>query len=347
MRAWRVHGVGEPSETLVLEDVPAPTAADLAGLSMGLAGWEPVRAGRPPFTDWVLMEMAVAALALPDVTTSRGTYPVPVARPYIPGQEGVGVVTDAAPARRHLIGARVAAVTMQPWGSLAETSVGISSIFPVPDGMNDEQASGFVIPAHTAYHAAVRRGGVTAGETAVVLGAAGGVGSGLVQICLAQGARVIGVVGGPEKVAFCRSLGAEAVDHTAGDATDAVRSLTGGRGADVVLDPVQGEMGVAARQLLVPGGRHVLCGHAGGLVAHDPHFYLYNHTLVGATLGSYPREEMQRIHSETHAALSALLADGRYRPTVTRCVPFEDVPAALTDLADRRSLGRTAVRVRG
>src|SRR5579862_1653549 len=347
MRAWRVHGVGEPQDTFVLEDIPAPDAADLAGMSMGLAGWEPVGEGRPPFTDWVLMQMTVAALALPDVTTSRGTYPVPVARPYVPGQEGVGTVIDAAPGRRDLVGKRVVAVTMQPWGSLAEQSVGISTIFEVPDGMTDLQASGFLIPAHTAYHAAVRRGGVARGETVVVLGAAGGVGAALVQICLARGARVVGVVGSAEKVAFCESLGAEAVDHSAGDFAMPVRRLTGGRGVDAVLDPVQGDMGVAARALLVPGGRHVLCGHAGGLTPHDPHFYLYNHTLVGATLGSYPREEMQRIHAETQDALARLLAEGRYHPTVTRCVGFDDVPEAIADLAARRTIGRVAVRVSG
>ncbi|HVM64394.1 MAG TPA: zinc-binding dehydrogenase [Acidimicrobiales bacterium] len=345
MRAWRVHSFGEPAETLVLEDVPAPTPSDLSALSMGLAGWEPAGDGRPPFTDWVLLEMSVAALALPDVTTSRGTYPVPVARPYIPGQEGVGVVIDAAPGRQALVGRRVVAVTMQPWGSLAERSVGISTIFEVPGGMTDEEAAGFLIPAHTAYHAAVRRGGVAQGETVAVLGAAGGVGAALVQISLAQGARVIAVVGNAEKVAFCEALGAEAVDHSSTDFVAAARALTGGRGVDVVLDPVQGEMGIAARSLLLPDGRHVLCGHAGGLVPHDPHFYMYNHTLVGATLGSYPRDEMQRIHAETHAALSRMLSEGSYRPTVTRCVPFDAVPAALTDLAARRSVGRIVVRV--
>ena len=113
----------------------------------------------------------------------------------------------------------------------------------------------------------------------------------------------------------------------------------------MILDPVQGEMGVQARSLLAPDGRHVLCGHAGGLVPHDPHFYMYNHTLVGATLGSYPRPEMQRIHAETQAALLELLAAGRYRPTVTRCVAFDEVPAALTDLAERRTTGRVVVRI--
>jgi NADPH2:quinone reductase len=255
------------------------------------------------------------------------------------------VVIDAAPGRRDLLGKRVAAVTIQPWGSLAPVSVGISTIFEVPAGMTDEQAAGFLIPAHTAYHAAIRRGRVTSGETVAVLGAAGGVGSAIVQLCVAQGARVIAVVGGDEKIAFCQKLGAEAVDHTGGNFVAAVRELTDGRGVDAILDPVQGDMGVAARTLLVPDGRHVLCGHAGGLVPHDPHFYMYNHTLVGATLGSYPREEMQRIHAETHAALVRLLAEGRYRPTVTRCVEFDDVPSALTDLAARRTTGRVVVRV--
>jgi NADPH2:quinone reductase len=345
MRAWRVHDVGEPRDVFVVDEIPEPTADDLMGLGMGLAGWVPLVPGAEPFTDWVIMRMTVAALALPDVTMCRGTYPVPVARPYVSGQEGVGVVVDAAPARRDLIGRRVAAVTMQPFGSLAPVSVGISTMYAVPDAMSDEDAAGFLIPAHTAYHAAVRRGKVAEGETVVVLGAAGGLGSALVQLAVAQGARVIAVVGGPDKVAFCESLGAEGVDHRDGDFVDAVRRVTAGRGVDVVLDPVQGEMGAHARTLLAPDGRHVLCGHAGGLVPHDPHFYMYNHTLVGATLGSYPRDEMRRIHAETHAALADLVTAGRHRPTTTRCVAFDEVPAALTDLAERRTTGRVVVRV--
>jgi NADPH2:quinone reductase len=345
MKAWRIHGFGEPEDTFVVDDVPEPTPAELSSMSMDLSGWVPVGPGREPFVDWVLLHMLVGALALPDVTMSRGTYPVPVARPYTSGQEGVGVVVDAAPARRSLLGKRVAAVTMQPWGSLAPVSIGVSTIFEVPEGMTDEEAGGFLIPAHTAYHAAVRRGRVRAGETVAVLGAAGGLGSALVQICRAQGARVIAVVGNAEKAAFCARLGAEPVDHSAGDFVAAVRELTEGRGVDVIVDPVQGESGAAARAFLVPDGRHVVCGHAGGLVPHDPHFYLYNHTLVGATLGSYPRAEMTRIHAETHAALMELVTAGRYRPTVERCVDFDEVPAALADLAARRTTGRVVVRI--
>jgi NADPH:quinone reductase len=345
MQAWRVHGFGEPGDVVVLDDVPAPTPDDLAGLGMDLSGWVPLAEGQQPFTDWVLLDMTVAGLALPDVTMARGTYPVPVRRPYTTGQEGVGVVVDAAPGRRDLIGKRVAAVCIQPFGSLAPVSVGISTIFEVPDGMSDEDGAGFVIPAHTAYHAVHRRGRVQAGETVAVLGAAGGLGSAIVQLCVAAGARVIAVVGGADKVAFCTELGAEAIDHRDGGVVAAVRAVTGGRGVDVIVDPVQGEAGAELRGALVPDGRHVLCGHAGGLVPHDPHFYMFNHSLVGATLGSYPRDEMARIHAETGAALAELVASGRYRPLVTRCVDFADVPAALTDLAERRTTGRVVVRI--
>lgn len=345
MQAWRVQGVGEPGDQLVLDDIPEPTGADLEQLGMDLSGWVPLAPGAAPFTDWVILRMTVAALALPDVTMCRGTYPVEVRRPYTSGQEGVGTVIDAAPERRELLGKQVSAVTIQPFGSLAPVAVGISSIFEVPETLSDEEAAGFVIPAHTAYHAVHRRGQVRAGEIVVVTGAAGGLGSAIVQLSVAAGARVFAVVGGPEKAAFCRELGAEPIDHKVEDVVTEVRARTDGRGADVIIDPVQGEAGAQLRGALAPDGRHVLCGHAGGLVPHDPHFYMYNHTLVGATLGSYPRPEMQRIHAETHAALSELLADGRYRPLVTRCVDFADVPGALEDLAARRTMGRVVVRI--
>ena len=345
MQAWRVHRHGEPAEVLELDEIPAPTATDLEGLAMHMSGWVPVGPGVEPFTDWVILRMTVAALALPDVTMARGTYPVPVAMPYVSGQEGVGVVTDAAPARRDLLGKRVAAVCIQPFGSLAPVSVGISTMFEVPDSMSDEDAAGFMIPAHTAWHAVHRRGHVQPGETVGVLGAAGGLGAAIVQLCVAAGCDVVAVVGGAEKAAVVEELGARAVDHAAVDAVEGVRAATDGRGLDALVDPVQGETGARLRDLLVPDGRHVLCGHAGGLIAHDPHFYVRNHTLIGATLGGYPRQEMRRIHEETHSAIEALVAEGRYRPLVSRCVDFADVPAAVTDLAERRTWGRVVVRI--
>src|SRR3954462_4242838 len=247
MQAWRVHRHGEPAEVLVLDEIPAPTADDLTGLGMHMSGWVRVGPGVEPFTDWVILRMTGAALALPDVTMARGSYPVPVAMPYVSGQEGVGVVTEASPMRRDLLGKRVAAVCIQPFGSLAPVSVGISTMFEVPDSMSDEDAAAFMIPAHTAWHAVHRRGRIEAGETVVVMGAAGGLGAAIVQLCVAARCEVLAVVGGSEKAAGGEGLGARPIDHSAGDVVETIRAATGGRGVDVIVDPVQGEVGARVR----------------------------------------------------------------------------------------------------
>lgn len=369
MRAWVVRSDGEPADVFRCEDWPEPTPDALRGAKMDLAGWvvdpavlgvdDPAEralyerrrdavAARPEYEDWVLLRVDVAALALPDVTMARGTYPVRVGRPYISGQEVVGVVTDAPPSRAALIGRRVVAVTMQPWGGLAPVSVGIGPVFEVPDAMSDTDAAGFVIPAHTGYHVAIRRGRVAAGERVVVLGAAGGLGSAMVQLAVAHGAEVVAVVGSDDKAEFVRGLGAQhAVVHRGGDVATAVREVIGAQPVHVVLDPVQGEMGPQARRLLVPDGRWVLCGHAGGLRPIDPGFYMANHTLVGATLGGYARDVMRAMETETQDAVTALWQQGRFRPVTTAEIGFDDVPRALTDLAARRTHGRVVVRLTG
>ena len=368
MRAWVVHGDGEPEDVFRASEVAEPTPDLLQGAKMDLAGWvvDPAIVGvddtterdlydrraqavaaRPPYEDWVILDVAVAALALPDVTMARGTYPVRVARPYVSGQEVVGVVRDAPPHRAELIGRRVVAVTMQPWGGLAPVSVGIGPVFEVPDEMSDTDAAGFVIPAHTGYHVAIRRGGVAMNERVVVLGAAGGLGSAMVQLCVAHGAEVVAVVGSETKAAFARELGAQhVVVHQGDEVTVAVRAELGDAPVHVVLDPVQGAMGADARRLLAPDGRWVLCGHAGGLRPIDPSFYMANHTLVGATLGGYSRDVMRAMESETQTAVIDLWRRGLFRPVTTAEIGFDDVPAALTDLAARRSHGRVVVRMR-
>ena len=367
MLAWVVRGDGEPADVLACEEVPAPDPTLLAGLKLDLAGWvtdpallgsdEPAEqqlfarrsasvAERPPYEDWVLLRVHVGALALPDVTMARGTYPVRVARPYITGQEAVGEVIAAPPGTADLVGRRVVAVTMQPWGALAPVSIGVGPVFEVPEGMSDSDAAGFVIPAHTGYHVVIRRGRVRAGERVVVLGAAGGLGSAMVQLAAARGAEVVAVVGDTGKAAYARSLGAaHAAVHGGGDVAAAVRDEIGGAPVDVVLDPVQGEMGARARSLLRPDGRWVVCGHAGGLRPIDPHFYMANHTIVGATLGGYPRDVMRAMEAEAQAAVVAWWHEGRFRPVTTEVVPFAAVPDACTALAARRTHGRVVVQV--
>jgi NADPH2:quinone reductase len=348
LRAWRVHEFGEPADVFVREDVDEPTPSSLASMGMSLGGWVPLEEAPYPVTpDWAIVDMRAAALALPDVTMARGTYPVPVPRPYISGQEGVGIVREASAALTHLVGTRVVGVFIQPWGSLAEVAVAIApSIMPAPGALDDLDAAAFVIPAQTAYHAVIRRGGVQAGETVLVTGAAGGLGSACVQLAVARGAHTIAAVGSADKAAHCRALGAEfTVDHSTHDVVDGVQALVGERGLDVIVDPVQGPMGARLRQLLAPDGRHILCGHAGGLEPIDPHFYVANVTLVGATLGGYRPDVMAAMFAEATSELLAMLDAGTFRPTTTQVVEFEDVPEVLTAMAERRTIGRPVVRL--
>jgi NADPH2:quinone reductase len=143
-----------------------------------------------------------------------------------------------------------------------------------------------------------------------------------------------------------RELGANAViDHRTQDVAVELRKLSGGRGVDAIIDPVQGAGAKARRGGLRVGGRHVLCGHAAGLAQHDPDFYLYNHTLVGVNLGGYGAPEMMRMFKETQTAVARWMAEGLYRPNPAEVIGFEDVPAAITALANRDTVGRICVRI--
>lgn len=348
MRAWRVHDVGEPEDVFVLEDADEPTVAGLAEMGMSMGGWVPLAEAPYKVTpEFAILDMRAAALALPDVTMARGTYPVPVPHPYISGQEGVGIVRATSPGLAHLVGTRVVGVCIQPWGSLADVAVAIApSIAPAPAALDDIEAAAFLIPAHTAYHAVIRRGEVCAGETVLVTGAAGGLGSACVQLAAARGARVIVTVGNADKARHCSALGAaDTVDHSMVDVVAGITELVGDRGLDVVIDPVQGPDAPRLRTLLKPDGRHVLCGHAGGLEPIDPHFYVANVTLVGATLGGYPPDVMAEMFAEANAELGVMLEAGTFRTTATQVVDFDDVPQVLAEMAARRTIGRPVVRI--
>ena len=233
--------------------------------------------------------------------------------------------------------------TPQPFGSFAPRAVMFPPVlYEVPDALSDADAAGFVIPSHTAYHAVHRRGQVRAGETVLVLGAAGGVPSSAVQLAAAAGCRVIAVAGGAEKVAFCRELGAQiAIDHQREDFVAAVVREVGPAAVDAIIDFVQGEPGKRARPLLAVEGRHVLAGHAAGLIAiHPNEFYLQNWTLVGTCMGAGYGARGLELEEAAHAHVMALFAAGRYRATTTRVIGMREIPAALADLHERRTCGR-------
>jgi NADPH2:quinone reductase len=348
MRAWVVRGEGQPWEVFRAEEVAEPSHAAMERYALDLEGLRERRAGEAAWPHYVFLRVATAGLAWPDVTMATGEYPVRVPRPYVSGQEAVGVVEDASPSLRHLVGKRVVAFTPQPFGSFATCCVGTApTVWECPERLSDEEGAAFLIASHTAYHAVHRRGGVRAGETVLVLGAAGGVPSAAVQLAAAAGARVIALAGGEEKVAFCRGLGADvAIDSSAPDWDARVRDAAGRRGVDAVIDFVQGEPGRRARRLLAVEGRHVRAGHAGGLLpVHPNEFYLQNWTLVGCCMGSGYGERLPEIEQAAHDHILGLVDAGRFRPAVGRVVSFDDIPAALRDLAERRVLGRIVARI--
>jgi len=347
MKGWVIRDKGLPRDVYKWEDFPAPTHEALGRMAMDIEGLRPRRGDEPACAHYAFVRVLAAALATPDHTMATGAYPVPIPRPYVSGQEAVGIVEDAAPSLAHLKGKRVMGFTPQPFGSFAShTVMALPTIWEVPDAMSDEEAAGFVIPAHTAYHAVHRRGKVQAGETVLVLGAAGGVPSSAVQLCAAAGCRVIAVARGAEKVDFCRKLGADvAIDSGREDFVAAVKRVVGEHGIDVIVDFVQGEPGRLARPLLTVEGRHLLCGHAGGLIPiHPTEFYVQNWTLVGVCMGSGYGPKLMEIEQKAHDDLMALYASGRYRATTSRVIPFAEIPAALEALADRQTFGRVVAK---
>jgi NADPH2:quinone reductase len=343
MQAWVVRGTGSPSDVFEWRDAPEPSHAAMRALTVDLSGLRKRVGDEPPASAYVFVRVLAAALATPDVTMATGEYPVPIERPYISGQEAVGIVEEASPGFEQWIGKRVMGFTPQPFGSFAPRAVMFPlMLYEVPEKMSDADAAGFVIPSHTAYHAVHRRGQVRKGETVLVLGAAGGVPSSAVQLAAAAGCRVIAVAGGADKVAFCRELGAHiAIDHQREDFVDAVLRAVGPAAVDAIIDFVQGEPGKRARPLLAVEGRHVLAGHAAGLIEiHPNEFYLQNWTLVGVCVGSGYGARTLELEAAAHAHVMDLYAEGRYRATTTRVIAMRDVPAALADLHARRICGR-------
>jgi NADPH2:quinone reductase len=326
MRAWQVTGCGEPREVLALGDVEVPE----------------------PGPGQIRMRVLAAGVGLPDVYLCRGSYALTPERPFIPGQELVGIVTALGTGAQAKLGERRMATSAfhLRHGSFAdECLAGDDFALPVPDAMADSEAAGFMIPYHTAYVGLVRRAGLAAGETLLVLGAAGGSGSTAVLLGKALGARVIATAGGPDKVAFCRALGADVViDYRSEGIAEATRAATGGRGADVVYDPVGGSAFTAATKCIAHEGRILAVGFGSGSWGQvvTPHLVTRSYGVLGVMPGAgYDRSFKQRAHAELLGHWHA----GRLRVPLHRVFPFDHVPAAIEEVAAGKMLGKVVVEV--
>lgn len=327
MRAWQVQAHGEPAEALRPVELEPPS----------------------PGPGQLTFRVAAAGIGLPDVFMCRDMYPLTPPLPFTPGQEGVGVVTEVGEGVTVPVGSRIMGITgfTEGRGSFAEYALAnAASVFAVPPGLDDRQAAGFWIPHLTGWIGLVERGHLRAGEWLVVLGAAGGSGIAAVQLGRALGARIVAVVSDEARAEFCRSLGAEfTLNRREGPLAPALRELTGGRGVDVVYDPVGGAVALDAASALARHGRLLAVGFASGSWPRPETHELVrtNTALVGVFAGGYSPDELDGIHRH----LADLVAGGHLRDAVTAAYPFDRLAAAVQDLADGAVVGKLVVEVAG
>ena len=230
-------------------------------------------------------------------------------------------------------------------GSFAERCLALDDFcLPVPEAMTDCEAAAFLIPLHTGYIGLSQRAALKEGETLLVLGGAGGTGSAAIQLGRCLGARVLATAGGPEKVEFCASLGADhVIDYRTENIAEAVMEITGGRGANVVYDPVGGETFTAATRCIAPEGRILMIGFASGSwgKVDSPHLVNQNYTVMGVIPSGYDRAFKERAQ----ARLVAWWEEGKIRIPTDAPVAFEELPSALERMLDGQVKGKLTLAV--
>jgi NADPH2:quinone reductase len=328
VKAWRVHSNGEPRDVMRLEEVPDPE----------------------PGPGQLLVRVRAANVNFPDALMCRGEYQVRPDFPFTPGVELCGEVLAAgegAEGEAAQPGTRVIAQPVLPAGAFAErTVVAAATARPAPDGLDDAEAAALHIGYQTGWFALHRRARLQPGETLLVHAAAGGVGSAAVQLGRAAGARVIGVVGGEAKARTARELGCERViDRREDDLVAAVKEATGGRGADVVFDPVGGEAYARSVKCIAFEGRIVIVGFAGGAIPTPGlnHALIKNYSIMGLHWGLYAAKDPAAVEA-CHRELTGLAAKGEIHPLVSERVPLAEAADAVQRVFDGITTGRVVVR---
>jgi NADPH2:quinone reductase len=324
MRAWQIERLGEPIDVMRLGEVDVPTIGP----------------------DEVLVRARAIAINFPDALLARGEYQVKPELPFSPGLELCGEITEVGANVSSLaVGDRVIGSKI---GVLAEYSaLPAALVFPAPSSLTDVEAAALYIGHQTGYFGLHRRARLRSGETLLVHAAAGGVGTAAVQLGKAAGARVIGVVGSAAKVAVAGAAGADhVIDRSTEDFVAVVNELTGGKGADVIYDPVGGDVFERSTKCIAFEGRIVVVGFASGTVgvAKANHALVKNYGILGLHWGLYATKAPSLI-AQAHDELTKLADAGAVKPIIGKILPFEDAPVGIQEVADGASVGRIVLTV--
>ena len=313
----REHG---PPESLVVDEVPEPTAA----------------AGQ------VVIDVRACGVNFPDVLVIENKYQFKPALPFSPGGEVSGVVRECGSGVEGVsVGDRVLA-SCGMGGFSERVVIQASQAIRIPDAMPFDEAAAFLMTYGTSHYALVDRGTLKAGETLLVLGAAGGVGLAAVEIGKVLGAHVIAAASSAEKLEVCREHGADSIIHYDDEDLKArIKELTEGRGVDVIYDPVGGDYAEPALRAMAWGGRYLVIGFAAGEIPRVPLnlTLLKSCSIVGVFWGAFVGRDPGQ-HSQNVAELLSWYEKGELRPHVSARYPFEQVAQALRDLSERRVRGK-------
>ena len=325
LKAWNVTELGEPVDALQLVERAVPV----------------------PGEGQVLVRVLASAANFPDVLMCRGVYQVKPELPFTPGREVCAEVVSAGPGvTRAAVGDRVLGLTTLPHGGFAEYALmDQDKVHQAPASLDDAQAASLFIGYQTGWFGLHRLARIQPGETLLVHAAAGGVGSAAIQLGKAAGAKVIGVVGGEAKAEYARKLGADLViDRRKEDFVEQVKVFTGGKGADVIYDPVGGETYQRSTKCIAFEGRIIVVGFAGGEIQKVSlnHALVKNYSIIGIHWGLYNTKNPAAV-DDCHQELVKLADAGAISPFVSERFSIDGVPAGLQRLADGKTVGRVVM----
>ena len=322
MKAVRCNAWGLP-ETLVVEDLPSPV----------------------PKVGEVLLDIKAASVNFPDVLMIQKKYQVQPELPFTPGSEVAGTVRALGEGVTNVkVGDRV--IAFVGLGGFAEqVAAEAKGLIPIPPGISDEVAASFTLVYGTSHHAVIDRGELKAGQTMLVLGAAGGVGLAAVEIGKAIGARVIAAASSDEKLAVCKAHGADVlVNYTTQDLRAAIKDATGGKGPDVIYDPVGGVYAEPAFRSIGWRGRYLVIGFANGEIPKLPFnlALLKGASIVGVFWGDFARREPQ-ANAAAMMQMIGWIREGKLNPLISARYPLAKVADAFNALGSRAATGKVVI----